>query len=213
MTKSSETLLIDAVLARMPDRDNRSPDPTPMSPHASVDREWILSAVAQHERPLTLYAARLLNDVDRARDVVQDTFLKLWQADRAKVDGHLAKWLYTVCRNHALDVRRREHRMTTLDGREAGLTDPGPPRETSGEKSIGVLEIMAELPERQQEAVRLKFQGGLSYGEIAQVMNTTVNNVGVMLHTAIKNIRQRLPETALSANPAGTQMTTARGSR
>ncbi len=83
----------------------------------------------------------------------------------------------------------------------------------SGERSSGVLEIMEELPERQQEVVRLKFQGGLSYREIAEVMNTTVNNVGVMLHTAIKNIRQRLPEAALSAGAAGTEMTTERSSR
>jgi len=184
-----------------------------MSPHASVDREWIRSAVAQYERPLTVYAARLLGDVDRARDVVQDTFLKLWQADRAKVDGHLAKWLYTVCRNGALDVRRKEQRMTTLEGRETACPDPEPAPEASPEETVGVLEIMAELPERQQEAVRLKFQGGLSYREIAEVMNTTVNNVGVMLHTAIKNIRQRLPEAALSTGAAGGEMTTTRSSR
>ena len=201
-----------------------------MSPHAP-DREWIRSAVARYERPLTLYAARLLSDVDRARDVVQDTFLKLWEADRAKVDGHLAKWLYTVCRNGALDVRRKEQRMTTLGGKEGAW--PGPPpecspesspeslrgslrgslRESPGDSGRSVLEIVAELPERQQEVVRLKFQGDLSYREIAEVMGTTVNNVGVMLHTAIKNIRQRLPEAAFAAGAAGGEMTTARSSR
>ena len=42
---------------------------------------WVRSAVARYEGPLTLYAARLLGDADRARDVVQDTFLKLCRQD------------------------------------------------------------------------------------------------------------------------------------
>jgi RNA polymerase sigma-70 factor (ECF subfamily) len=164
-----------------------------MDAKRTTDREWIQSAVSQFEGPLTIYAARLLGDVDRARDVVQDTFLKLWQAERATVDGHLAKWLYTVCRNRALDVRRKEHRMTRLDQTEA----PAAPAagDSPGKDCTGVLALVAGLPDRQQEAVRLKFQGGLSYREIAEVMNTTANNVGVLLHTAIKSIREQLAAT------------------
>ena len=162
-----------------------------MDAKSPPDREWIQSAVSQFEGPLTIYAARLLGDVDRARDVVQDTFLKLWQAERATVDGHLAKWLYTVCRNRALDVRRKEHRMTRLDQTEAPATTGNSPGKDCG----GVLALVAGLPDRQQEAVRLKFQGGLSYREIAEVMNTTANNVGVLLHTAIKSIREQLAAT------------------
>ncbi len=174
----------------------------------TADREWIKAAVDSYERPLTIYAARMLGDLHRARDIVQDTFLKLWQAERATVDGHLAKWLYTVCRNRALDVRRKEHRMTTLaPGNEAGQRPEGvlariPAKETPDNPGgpeaqlpgAGILAFVGELPDRQQEVVRLKFQGGLSYREIAEVMETTANNVGVLLHTAIKSIRTRLAE-------------------
>ena len=75
---------------------------------------WVRDAVASFEGPLTLYAARLLHDADRARDVVQETFLKLCSSDQASIDGHLAEWLFTVCRNRALDVLRKENRMTQL---------------------------------------------------------------------------------------------------
>jgi RNA polymerase sigma-70 factor (ECF subfamily) len=47
--------------------------------------------------------------------------------------------------------------------------------------------------------VRLKFQGGLSYREIAEVMGTNANNVGVMLHTAIATIRRKMAETPTAA--------------
>jgi RNA polymerase sigma-70 factor (ECF subfamily) len=49
-----------------------------------------------------------------------------------------------------------------------------------------------QLNDRQQEAIRLKFQSGLSYKEIAEVMDITVNHVGVLLHNAIKTIREKL---------------------
>lgn len=160
---------------------------------------WIRSAVQQYERPLMRYAVRRTGCEQLAREVVQDTFLKLWQAERAAVDGHLAPWLYTVCRNRAADVRRKERRMRTLEhepasgNREstAGSGDDKSDAERS-EKHAALFGAMKELNEKQQEAVRLKFQSGLSYREIAEVMDITVNHVGVLLHHAIKAIRETI---------------------
>ena len=86
-----------------------------MSTVVNADREtWVKDAVARFEGPLTLYASRLLRDTDGARDVVQETFLKLCASDRSAVEDHLAEWLFTVCRNRALDVLRKEQRMSQL---------------------------------------------------------------------------------------------------
>src|SRR5205809_826910 len=76
--------------------------------------DWIKAHVARWESDLLRYARHLVGDVEQARDVVQETFLKLCQQDRARLDGHLVEWLFTVCRNGALDVRRKEQRMTTM---------------------------------------------------------------------------------------------------
>ena len=57
--------------------------------------------MARFEGPLTLYASRLLRDAESARDIVQETFLEALRADNASIDGHLAEWLFTVCRNRA----------------------------------------------------------------------------------------------------------------
>ena len=178
---------------------------------------WIEAAVARFEGPLTLYAARLLGgDADRARDVVQDTFLKLWTADRAAVDGHLPAWLYRVCRNGALDVRRKEVRMTVLqdnppapasldqrlrhdDDERASMDSCDAASDGTGGAG-GIMKLMDQLPERQQEVLRLKFQGGLSYAEIATVMDLTANHVGVLIHTAIKAIRERLNRGQVAAS-------------
>jgi RNA polymerase sigma-70 factor (ECF subfamily) len=58
------------------------------------------------------------------------------------------------------------------------------------------LRIVATLPLRQQEVIQLKFQNDLSYQQIAEIMQTNANNVGVLLHTALKTLRERYGEVA-----------------
>ena len=174
--------------------------------------EWLRSIVARYEGPLVRYAARITGDADRARDVVQDTFLRLCEQDRAEFDGRLAQWLYTVCRRRALDVRRKEHRMQAtvpeqLDVRSDGQTSQDSAAEQR-ELHQSVLVLLAALPENQQEVVRLKFQNGLSYREISGVTGLSVSNVGYLLHVAIKTVRRQLhvkstSGAGASAAPAG----------
>jgi len=158
--------------------------------------EWVCGALAQYEGPLTRYAARLTGDVERARDVVQDTFLKLCVADPAKVNAHLAQWLFTVCRNRALDVCRKENRMTLVGDCEAAAVEttlPGPAAQAERtETRVRLAELVDTLPEKQQEVVRLKFQNGLTYREIGEVTGLTVSNVGYLIHTAIKTLREQI---------------------
>jgi RNA polymerase sigma-70 factor (ECF subfamily) len=170
----------------------------------ACDGQFVRRAVANYERPLIRYAARLLGDVERARDVVQETFLRLCCQKPADLEGHLAEWLFTVCRNRALDVQRKERRMTQVTDvqiadRPAG--EPGPLERLERQDSAAkVVELLQTLPFNQQEVIRLKFQNGLSYREISNVTNLTVSNVGFLIHTAIKTLRQKLAD--LEAAPA-----------
>jgi RNA polymerase sigma factor (sigma-70 family) len=147
------------------------------------------------ERPLLQYASRLIGDRDRARDVVQETFVQFERAERHQTDNAPAKWLFTVCRNKALNVCRKEQRMSYLDNElMENRTDAAPlPNESLQHKEAGnfLLRIIATLPPRQQEVLQLKFQNDLSYQEIAEITHTTANSVGVLIHTALKTLRQR----------------------
>src|SRR4051812_9934544 len=94
------------------------------------------------ERPLLQYATRILGDADRARDVVQETFVKLQNENRQEIDNAPAKWLFTVCRNGALNICRREKRMTYLDQelletRESG--QPAPYESLEAKEASGFL--------------------------------------------------------------------------
>src|SRR5262249_10130748 len=65
-----------------------------------------------------------------------------------------------------------------------------------------VLRMLETLPENQQEVVRLKFQDGLSYKEIAAITGLSVSNVGFLIHTAIRTLRTRLEPGCVAARPA-----------
>ena len=165
---------------------------------AGLDGAWIRAAVARFEGPLTLYAARLTGGVEHSRDAVQETFLRLCRQERGEIEPHLAEWLYTVCRNCALDIRRRERRMTPIAETAAETRrDPTPmPPETLERKEAAgeVLRLLDELPDEQQECLRLKFQHGRSYKEIAAITEKSVTHVGVLIHLGLKALRARVGE-------------------
>ena len=147
------------------------------------------------ELPLLQYATRITGDRERARDVVQETFVQLQRRRREEYDNAPAKWLFTVCRNRALNVCRKERRMTYLDAEllEARAGEEAAPNEQLERKEAKgfLLRMVESLPPRQQEVLQLKFQNDLSYQEISEITKLSVNNVGVLIHTALKTLRSR----------------------
>ena len=147
------------------------------------------------EIPLLQFATRITGDRERARDVVQETFVKYQRNGASSEHPEPATWLFTVCRNGALNVCRKEKRMVFLD-QEIMASQPSEqplPYESLEQKEAAgfLLKIVATLPPRQQEVIQLKFQNDLSYQQIAEITKTTVNNVGVLIHTGLKTLRQR----------------------
>lgn len=168
------------------------------APRASEDRVSIVEALlADNERALVSYATRLLSgDRERARDVVQDVFLRLCAQE--ELSGLGREWLFRVTRNRCVDVHRKESRMATVETMDDSLWHGGAAGEPDPEagEGLGDAEELAQaidrLPTRQQEALRLKFESGLSYAEIGRVMETSAGNVGWILHKAIQGLRARM---------------------
>jgi len=167
-----------------------------MSPPPDDQDTFIRAALRDHERPLLRYATRLLTEPERARDVVQDTFTKLCRQPPEQIDGHVAEWLFTVCRRGALDVLRKENRMTRFEEGQAERlvsAEPAPTVQAERHESWQrVVALLDRLPHNQQEVVRLKFQDGFSYKEIAAITRLSIGNVGFLLHTALATLRREM---------------------
>src|SRR6185437_8892654 len=120
--------------------------------------DFVRRAVRTYEGPLISYAQRFLGDMDAARDVVQEVFLRLCRQDRANIEPKLAEWLFRVCRNAAMDLRRKLGRGGPL---QIDLVDHriGPAQLIEHNDSARiVLEMLATLPLNQQEVIILKIQ-------------------------------------------------------
>lgn len=163
--------------------------------------QFVEQALAQYEGPLIGYALGIVHDLDRARDVVQDTFIRLYQQDREKVQRGLKTWLFTVCRNRALDILRKEKRMVELEDEKAARIQAAavaPDRAADWDERVAqVMNALDRLSDNQREVIRLKFQQGLSYKEISAATGLTTGNVGFLIHTGLKRLRSLLPDDLL----------------
>jgi RNA polymerase sigma factor (sigma-70 family) len=157
-----------------------------------IDRaksEWIAEALNAHEAKLLRYATWLMGDLESAREIVQETFLRLCKEKRTEdIAEYLPQWLFTVCRNLAFDTRKKEARMTPLGDAHIGVDSRLDEKQTAGE----IFRMLDRLPKNQREVVYLKFQCDLSYKEISEVTKLSVTNVGFLMHTALKNLRKEL---------------------
>ncbi len=183
------------------DNNSMSESPRVINPAALLLR----SAMSDFEIPLTKYAVSILGDLEQARDVVQDTFLKLYKQDPEKVRKKVKSWLFTVCRNHCYDLIKRNRRTSNLGEDEISYiasNDDNPfqvisffeGREEIDEKINILYSLIEELPSRQREVMRLKFQANLSYKEIAETIGISSSNVGFVMHSALKKLREDMKE-------------------
>ncbi len=180
------------------------------------DAPDLLALLDRYERPLVRYACSIVGDLDSARDVVQETFIKLAQGGVREMTNHecgmpnsqngtapraphLEAWLFTVTRNRALDHQRKHRRIIPMplpDNRPDGGPGPAATLERR-EAASSLFRLLDALSPNQREVIRLKFQNDLSYREIADVTQLSVTNVGFLLHTGLKKLRALLREQPL----------------
>lgn len=155
--------------------------------------------LTRYERPLLAFALHHCRDAETARDTVQDTFLRYF---RDRPDGELealAPWLFTVCRRLLIDHQRKHHRIVPMNAATALTLDTAidesaaPPDRAAvqSDDTSRLRHLITSLPERQRELVRLKFEAGLSYRDIAAATGLTVTNVGTLLHHAVQSLREQ----------------------
>ena len=165
---------------------------------ADADSEWVTQIVEQYQDRLVRYAQRIVGDPQAANDVVQDTFVKLCGEDAERLQSVVAPWLYRVCRNRAFDVRKKERRMIPANVAETSepLATTHSPEHTASvmDEAAKALQALSQLSDSQQEVIRLRIEHGLSYGQISEITELSVSNVGYLLHTGLKTLRTKLQD-------------------
>lgn len=155
-------------------------------------RQWVLSLLERYEARLVRYAARMLGEEDSARDVVQHVFLRLCERPPDAAEGRTAQWLFTVCRNRAVDVLRKQKRTIQFEegGAEAKLSREPNPATVAERRDLHTRlnRMVASLPPVQRELVDL-WAEGFSYREISEITGEGEGKLRVLVHRAIKRLR------------------------
>jgi len=152
--------------------------------------------VRRHTDRYYALSYRMLSEREGAEDIVQDSFLMLWNSPE-KWDGSknakFTTWFFRVVVNACLDVKKRVKYTVPEDDIE--LESPGHSQEEASElKSTKnkVEALIHELPESQQTALALCFYEGLSNKEAASVMDISVKAVESLLMRAKGSLRAKL---------------------
>jgi RNA polymerase sigma factor (sigma-70 family) len=163
---------------------------------ANARRAWVLAALERHEAELVRYAQRFVGDLNAARDVVQHAFLRLCDQNPQELRGREAAWLYRVCRNRSLDLLRQAGRLQSLEegdetslGRLSQVADDPADVAERGELSEVLRSLVDRLPLLYREPLQLWSQGW-TYREIAEVVERTEGNVRVLVHRAVKALKE-----------------------
>lgn len=147
---------------------------------------------------LCRFAAEYVHSEGRARDLVQDIFLRIWER-RAKwqIRDSLKAYLYQAVRNRALNHVRRRDAMDEMKNGLEYVTDDFQPRMAEDAVHAGTLSqelerAISQLPERRRMAFLLHRRHGLTYKEIARVMDVTRKTVENQIGRALKSLREKL---------------------
>ncbi|HDR90143.1 MAG TPA: RNA polymerase sigma factor [Bacteroidetes bacterium] len=136
--------------------------------------------VEQFADPVYRFVVGSLRDEDRARDIVQDTFEKLWVRAENVSFEKARSYIFSTAYHTMIDVIRKEKRMTVVDDYQS--------MEGSGEETsyTGLNEILHEalqqLPEVQRHVILLRDYEGYSYEEIGQITGLSDSQVKVYIY-------------------------------
>jgi RNA polymerase sigma-70 factor (ECF subfamily) len=168
--------------------------------------------VGRWERPVLGFVYRFLGcSGEDARDLSQEVFLRLWRRRRKwRPTAGFSTWLFTIagnlCRNRRRDLGRRPVLVPVADGADQPDGGENPhTRAEAAQLAQRVRGAVATLPDAQREAVLLRHFGGLSYREIALILNTTPAAVDSLLVRGRRTLARRLSNDAQEREDSGVE--------
>lgn len=174
--------------------------------YLSGDRSAISELIERHSQRVRSYIGMMVKDDDVADDIFQETFIKAVKVidEGGYTDsGKFLSWVLRIAHNRVLDHFRREKSSRQLNEKEAGYDVLGSLRiaENTVEDNIVHNELMEtvrhlveELPDDQREVVRLRYYSKLSFQEIAEQTEVSINTALGRMRYALINLRRMIKE-------------------
>ena len=162
------------------------------------DRDAFSELVRIHAQGVMNVIYRMCGDSQIAEDAAQETFIQAWlHLASFRPQGPLRNWLFRIGINAATDLLRKQKRIAPGDLDEFELRDPQLSPEdlfSQEEQTVLIQKTVLALPETSQAVLVLREYEGLSYHEIADVLNIPVGTVMSRLNYARKLLKDRLEQ-------------------
>ena len=170
------------------------------------DRNAISELIERHSKRVRSYIGMMVKDDDVADDIFQETFIKAVRVideGRYTDNGKFLSWILRIAHNRVLDYFRREKASKQINESEAGYDVIGtlrfaePTTEDDmvhSEMEQTIRDLIELLPEEQQEVVRLRYYSKLSFQEIAEQTEVSINTALGRMRYALINLRRMIKE-------------------
>ena len=170
------------------------------------DRSAISELIERHSKRVRSYIGMMVKDDDVADDIFQETFIKAVRVideGRYTDNGKFLSWILRIAHTRVLDYFRREKASKQINESEAGYDVIGtlrfaePTTEDDmvhSEMEQTIRDLIELLPEEQQEVVRLRYYSKLSFQEIAEQTEVSINTALGRMRYALINLRRMIKE-------------------
>ncbi len=181
-------------------------DQTLLRSYLAGNRSAISELIERHSRRVRDYIRMMVKDNDLAEDIFQETFIKAVKVideGRYVDNGKFLSWVLRIAHNQVIDHFRSQRQNKTLNEAEAGYDVLGTLRiaERTVEDNMISTQIEADiralvelLPDEQREVVMMRYFSGLSFKEIAEQTDVSINTALGRMRYALINLRRMIKE-------------------
>ena len=174
--------------------------------YLSGDSAAISQLIERHSRRIRDYIRMMVKDYDVADDVLQETLIKVVRVideGRYVDNGKFLSWVLRIAHNQVIDYFRSQKSAKTVNESESGYNVLGTlrfadssveDRLISEQIALDVRRLVDHLPQEQREVVMLRYYSGLSFQEIAEQTNVSINTALGRMRYALINLRKMIKD-------------------
>ncbi|MBP3357167.1 MAG: sigma-70 family RNA polymerase sigma factor [Rikenellaceae bacterium] len=180
-----------------------------LNTYLSGDQSAISQLIDKHRKRVLDYIRMLVKDADVADDIFQETFIKVIRfidEKRYTDNGKFLSWVLRIAHNQVIDYFRQTKQQNKITESDAGYDILGTMKFSertvednlvAGQIEDDVRRLVETLPDEQREVVMMRYYSGLSFKEIADLTNVSINTALGRMRYALINLRKKIKENDL----------------
>lgn len=180
-----------------------------LSTYLSGDQSAISTLIERHSKRVLDYIRMMVKNNEIADDIYQETFIKVVRFiddGRYSDNGKFLSWVLRIAHNQVIDYFRQAKQQNNISESDAGYDiintkrfSEGPVEDKMVTEQIenDLRKLVDKLPEEQKEVVMMRYFGDLSFKEIAEQTNVSINTALGRMRYALINLRKMIKENEL----------------